>query len=94
MSTTNARMMRWIEIGRSMEIIAILTMVSSVCLLVLIWRFCGMTMFNWNCQPGGSLVSPYIWTYFAAMVPLTLLVVGVWWWKTKETRRSIQQEQY
>ena len=37
-----------------------------------------MTMFNWNSQPGEPLVSPYIWAYFAAMVPLTLLVVAIW----------------
>lgn len=51
-----------------------------------------MTMFNWNNQPGEKLVSPYIWAYFVAMVPLTLFVIGFWWVKTKESRRSFQVE--
>ncbi|KAL7932934.1 hypothetical protein V8C35DRAFT_305856 [Trichoderma chlorosporum] len=73
----------------SMKTIAILTMVflpgTFIC------SFFSMTMFNWNSQPGEPLVSPYIWAYFVAMIPLTVLVIAIWWWKTKESRRVLEE---
>ena len=39
-----------------------------------------MTMFNWAPGAGHGNVSSYIWVYFVAAVPLTALVLGVWWY--------------
>jgi hypothetical protein len=40
-----------------------------------------MTMFNWAPSGGGNgNVSNYIWVYFVAPIPLTALVLGVWWY--------------
>ncbi|KAL2062433.1 hypothetical protein VTL71DRAFT_6699 [Oculimacula yallundae] len=75
----------------SVKTIAVMTMVflpgTFIC------SFFSMTMFNWNKQPGERLVSPYIWVYFVAMLPLTMLVIAVWWWRTKESRREQEQNQ-
>ena len=50
--------------------------------------FFSMTMFNWNGQAGEALVSGYIWVYFAVTVPLTLLVIGIWWFSTAHSRAA------
>jgi hypothetical protein len=38
-----------------------------------------MTMFNWEAAQGERVVSRYIWIYPVVMIPLTALVLGVWW---------------
>ena len=38
-----------------------------------------MTMFNWSPSAGQSSVSSYLWVYFVIAVPLTVLVLGIWW---------------
>ena len=54
-----------------------------------------MTMFNWNGQAGEALVSGYIWIYFVATVPLTLFVIAIWWFFTKQSRaRWAEQERW
>ncbi|RDW56689.1 hypothetical protein BP6252_14041 [Coleophoma cylindrospora] len=73
----------------SMKTIAVMTMVflpgTFIC------SFFSMTMFDWSSQPQQPSVSPYIWVYFAVMVPLTLLVIAVWWWKTRESRQEQEE---
>jgi hypothetical protein len=48
-----------------------------------------MTMFNWTPSGGSnSSVSSYIWIYFVAAIPLTALVLGVWWYWQRVRERD------
>lgn len=41
---------------------------------------------------GGAQVSQWLWVYFAVTIPLTLVIVGSWWWmdKRREKRYSLE----
>ncbi|KAK4650020.1 hypothetical protein QC762_703125 [Podospora pseudocomata] len=47
-----------------------------------------MTFFNWDASEGEQIVSPYVWIYSVAVVPITAVVVGLWYYLTKRTRFS------
>jgi hypothetical protein len=48
-----------------------------------------MTMFNWTPNSGGNgNVSSYLWIYFVAAIPLTALVLGVWWYWQRVRERD------
>ncbi len=65
----------------SMKTIAILTMVFLPGTAVA--SFFSITMFNWNANPGQGVVNGYIWVYFVLAVPLTAIVLAIWWICTK-----------
>lgn len=47
-----------------------------------------MTFFNWDASEGEQIVSPYVWIYSVAVVPITAVVVGLWYYLTKRRRFS------
>lgn len=70
----------------SMKTIAILTMIFLPGTAVA--SFFSMTMWDWNTSDGTALVNPWLWIYFAVATPLTLGVVGFWYfWMMIRTRR-------
>lgn len=61
----------------SMKTIAILTMVFLPGTAVA--SFFSINMFNWSPSSGQGVVSRYLWIYFVAAIPLTAMVLAVWW---------------
>ena len=53
-----------------------------------------MSMFNWYPAEDESVVSGYLWMYFAITVPLTCIILGVWrgWLQAKQKKRQIDIE--
>ncbi|QIW97052.1 hypothetical protein AMS68_002570 [Peltaster fructicola] len=52
-------------------------------------------MFNFNPDEGESIVSGWIWLYFAITVPLTILIFALWglWFKVSQRRYTIRHEE-
>ena len=50
--------------------------------------FFSMSFFNWHAGTGESITSS-LWVYFAAAVPLTLLVILVWVFCTRRSRKKV-----
>lgn len=70
----------------SMKTIAILTMLFLPGTAVA--SFFSMAMFNWSAVDGNQIVSKWLWVYFVIAVPLTAIVVLLWWlWGSQATRR-------
>ena len=38
-------------------------------------------------------MSGYIWLWFALTVPLTLLVIAIWWFFTKQSREAWERQE-
>lgn len=74
----------------SMKTIAILTMVFLPGTAVA--SFFSMTMFNWSADSGQSLASVWLWVYFVAAVPLTAVVLAVWWVCTKRREKELRRK--
>jgi H+/Cl- antiporter ClcA len=56
-----------------------------------------MTFFDFNVDDGssggtGAAVSQYLWVYFVVTIPLTMLIVGSWWWLDKRRERQYALE--
>ncbi|KAI1854818.1 hypothetical protein JX265_002457 [Neoarthrinium moseri] len=60
-----------------------------------------MTFFDFNVGPSdgsgdssgaGAQVSEYLWVYFVVTIPLTLVIVGSWWWMDKRRQREYAAE--
>jgi len=47
-----------------------------------------MSMFNWQARNGEPVYSSYLWVYFLITVPLTVLVVAVWFWWFRTQERT------
>lgn len=49
-----------------------------------------MTMFNWQARDGEPVYSSYLWVYFLVAIPLTILVVALWFWwfRTQEKNQK------
>ena len=74
----------------SMKTIAILTMVFLPGTAVA--SFFSITMFNWNANPGQGVVSGYLWVYFVLAVPLTAIVLAIWWISTKRREKELRRQ--
>lgn len=72
--------------GNQMRLIALLTMVFLPGTFLA--SLFSMTFFNWDASEGEQIVSPYVWIYSVAVVPITAVVVGLWYYLTKRTRFS------
>ncbi|KAI9766808.1 MAG: hypothetical protein M1840_006283 [Geoglossum simile] len=72
----------------SMKTIATLTLVFLPATFVA--SMFSMSIFNWQAQGKDRVVSRYIWVYFAAVIPLTLVVLLVWlaWFYTSQKRHA------
>lgn len=47
-------------------------------------------MFNWDANSGQNLASSYVWVYFVVAIPLTVLVVGIWWYWQRRQQKNIK----
>jgi hypothetical protein len=47
-----------------------------------------MTLFNWS-PPEGEHITKYLWIYFAALIPLSIVVIATWIWFTRTTRERL-----
>jgi hypothetical protein len=72
--------------SRSMKTIAILTMVllpgTAVASLF------SMNMFDWSASDGGNIASKWLWIYFAVTIPLTGIILVLWWFWNRQSLRS------
>jgi len=52
-----------------------------------------MSMFNWQ-GDSGSILSSYLWLYFAITIPLTLIVLLIWylWFKLSDKEYQKRKE--
>lgn len=50
-----------------------------------------MEMFNWRPGPGESVASPYLYVYFVATIPLTLMVYAAWFWWFRYSQKKYQK---
>ncbi|KAI1365175.1 hypothetical protein F5Y08DRAFT_187796 [Xylaria arbuscula] len=50
-----------------------------------------MTFFNFN-VPENTEVSQELWIYFAVTIPLTLLIVGMWWFLDRRREKAYAKE--
>ena len=72
--------------ARSMRTIAIMTIVLLPGTAVA--SVFSMGMFNWNSEGGDHIASKWLWIYFVVTVPLTVLILGVWWeWNRRSQGR-------
>lgn len=54
-----------------------------------------MTFFDFGSDiPGGAQISQWLWVYFVVTIPLTLAIVGSWYWldKRREKRYASEDE--
>ena len=72
----------------SMKTIAILTMVFLPGTAVA--SFFSMTMFNWSAGSGHSLVTRWLWVYFVAAIPLTGIVLAIWWICARKREKELR----
>ena len=75
--------------SRSMKTIAILTMVllpgTAVASLF------SMNLFDWSAADGGQIASKWLWIYFVVTVPLTGMIIALWWyWNRRSLRSTVQ----
>ncbi|KAH7087012.1 hypothetical protein FB567DRAFT_629057 [Paraphoma chrysanthemicola] len=59
--------------------------------------FFSMDMFDWQASKGTSVISSRFWIYWAVTVPLTILVLSIWFWHRahhEKTRRSAAKAVY
>ncbi|KAK0737151.1 hypothetical protein B0T21DRAFT_364564 [Apiosordaria backusii] len=70
--------------GNQMRLIALLTMIFLPATFLA--SLFSMTFFNWDAPEGEQIVSPYVWIYSVAVVPITAVVVGAWYYLTKRKR--------
>ena len=72
--------------ARSMKTIAILTMVllpgTAVASLF------SMNLFDWSASDGGNIASKWLWIYFIVTIPLTGLILALWWFWNRQSLRS------
>lgn len=56
-----------------------------------------MTMFNWQARDGEPVYSTHLWVYFVITIPLTVLVLSVWFWwfrsQEKNQKHDIELQQ-
>lgn len=76
----------------SMRTIAILTMIFLPGTAVA--SFFSMTMFQWDADAGSALVSSWLWLYFVVATPLTLAVVGAWYYWMRRRTRELSAESF
>ena len=52
-----------------------------------------MPLFNWSAEPGEAVINQRFWIYWAIVLPLTILVLLMWWsWKEWRKKRDVAQE--
>ena len=73
----------------SMKTIAILTMVFLPGTAVA--SFFSMTMFNWGASSGQDVVTRWLWIYFVAAVPLTAIVLAIWWICARRREKDLRR---
>ena len=73
----------------SMKTIAILTMVFLPGTAVA--SFFSITMFNWSADQGQEVVSGYLWVYFVLAVPLTAIVLAIWWTCARRREKELRK---
>ena len=72
--------------SKSMSTIAILTMILLPGTAVA--SFFSMDMFNWSAGDGSQIASNWLWIYFAVTIPLTGIILAVWWlWNRRSQQR-------
>ncbi|KAK5112394.1 hypothetical protein LTR62_004357 [Meristemomyces frigidus] len=91
-ATSSHRMMEAaLKDNATMKTIAIMTMIFLPSTAVA--SFFSMGMFDWGASGGrggaeGQVVSKWLWIFFVIAVPLTGLVIGLWWvWLKRHERR-------
>jgi hypothetical protein len=56
--------------------------------------FFSMTMFNWQPQPGQTIMTSYIWVYFLVTGGITICVVAIWrFWQRKTLKKQRKQRE-
>ena len=76
--------------AKSMKTIAILTMVFLPGTAIA--SFFSMNMFDWATSDGSHLASKWLWIYFIITVPLTGLVLGVWFIRDRRQTRGPRRQ--
>ncbi|WPG98670.1 Hypothetical protein R9X50_00146300 [Acrodontium crateriforme] len=74
----------------SMKAIAVMTMIFLPGTAVA--SFFSMAMFDWNANDGSELASKWLWIYFVIAIPLTGLVLMVWWVFSKRMAKGVMRE--
>lgn len=73
----------------TMKTIAVMTMVFLPSTAVA--SFFSMQMFNWSADDSGDVVSRWLWVFFVVALPLTGIVVGLWWVWVKRSESRIER---
>lgn len=73
----------------SMKTIAVLTMVFLPGTAVA--SFFSMGFFNWSGDGGSGLTSQWLWIFFVVAVPMSAMVLLIWWVWTRRTERTTLQ---
>ncbi|MCJ1478524.1 hypothetical protein MMC13_007204 [Lambiella insularis] len=70
----------------SMKTIAVLT--TSFLPATWVSAFFSMPLFNWSAESSNDVLAPRFWVYWALTLPLTIVVMALWWvWMTLRERR-------